>query len=146
MGVTNLVTRSEVVVAASSAEVWPLVEDPNDWKLGLKPQHVSGQPGTVGEVRRASYDHEGAEVWLEIETVALAVPHRKVIKIQTSAGGSPSWAAWSLADGDDGTVVTYDVYGQVELADGEADSYVHDNQRRFDEELLRLKALVEGQR
>jgi hypothetical protein len=144
VSVVRLVTHSAVEISAPAVAVWPYVLEPNTWKQGLKPERVSGEPGTVGEVCVAATEHEGTTYSLTTETVALEPLRRKAIRISVGAPLDPSWAVWQLQERHGVTTVTYDVYGELEIGDHDPEAYMRINQERFDAELLALKALVEG--
>lgn len=152
---TDLVTHSEVVIERPAAAIWPHVVDPSAWKRGVALRLHAGRQGTVGAVH-AAIDAARPDVALFYTEDVEVVPHRqRTIKLYQPDGTLIGYATWWLREAGGRTTVGYDVYSEFRRAApatrAAADSmrradreYVDTNQRRFDEELLGLKRLVES--
>ncbi len=151
----NLVTHSEVTIDRPATDIWPLIIDPSAWKAGATLKHRSGPAGKVGEILAAMEPGNGEKVTFLVENVELAPNERRTIKLYTPGGTLIGYATWSLRAGAGRTVVGYDVYSETlldaaqakamtpaQLQEAERDAVVT-NRKRFDQELLALKALVE---
>ena len=155
---TNLVTHSEVTIARPAAAIWPLIVDPGAWKKGASLRHHGGPAGKKGEVFAASEPGDAAKVAFLVENVELVPDQRRTIKLYLPTGVLIGYAAWSLRASGGGTVVGYDVYSETVIDPVQAKAMTPAqiqeveraasaaNQKRFDQELLELKRLVEAGR
>ncbi|MFN0181005.1 MAG: hypothetical protein ACKVZ0_19540 [Gemmatimonadales bacterium] len=152
----NLNTHSVVTIDRPATAIWPHIIDPSSWKQGLKSRHHSGPPGEVGEVLAAVDPADPTKVAFFLENVELTRNQRRTIKLYLVDGTLIGFASWTLRAVAGRTVVGYDVHSETRpdpaqakamtaLQRREAERSQQDaNQRRFDEELLALKRLVEA--
>lgn len=151
----NLVTHSVVTINRPAAAIWPLIVDPSGWKKGATLRHQSGPAGQAGEVFAAMEPGDGAKVAFWVENVELMPNQRRTIKLYAPTGSLIGYATWSIRAAGGRTVVGYDVYSETLIDPAQAKSMTPaqireaertsaaPNQKRFDQELLALKALVE---
>ncbi len=147
-----LITHSTVQIDAKPDAIWPYILDTSDWKKLAESSYHAGQPDQLGEVEIVR-GRSGANAYeFFVKTIALIPGKRKVIAIYFDEGakGDVSYAAWTLFPNDAGTMVTYDVYSINRLPDvpdnritAVREQVTAPNRKRFQEELLVLKRLVE---
>lgn len=151
----NLNTHSQVEIDRPAAAIWPHILDPNPWKQGLKLTHQAGPAGQVGEILGApDPGNQGAAVFFA-ENVEVVPNQRRTIKLYEPSGRLLGFASWTLTERNGRTLVEYDVYSEVllppeqagqskeALAQQERRNY-DSNKKRFDDELVALKRLVES--
>lgn len=153
---SDLVTHNDVVINATPADIWPRIVEPAAWKMGAEFHSVSGEKGKVGERFKAVMPNEPHKVAYYITNIELIPQRRRTIRISVAEEGLMGFAIWELVPQGAATQVRYDVYWQssvVEKPDATADeraaearAWMDFNQRRFGDELVALKALIEGTR
>jgi hypothetical protein len=140
-----LVLDHELVLAAPAEVAWPHVRAYETWQTYSRVEHVSGEPGGLGEV--VLLEKEGVPDPFYTRTV-LFVPGRRFIGKMYPLEGS-SWfgfAEFRLDDVDGG--VKLSVHGLYEYLVPEPEveafraSFAADE--TFGRSLQKLKALVEG--
>jgi len=148
---TDLVTHNQIVINAAPGKVWPLVMEPSSWKMGPRMINVRGIPGQLGEQLKGVMD-DGHIAFLA-ENVEVIANQRRTIRLSTEDGKFLGFAVWTLTVQGSGTLVQYEVYSQVPLANlgdtpaqiAAAQKNYHDmNYQRFAVELTALKKRVEG--
>ena len=140
----SLVTHNAVTIAAPPERIWPFIVDPGDWKAGA--QLV---PMEDGEHRfKAVMPDDPNTALFHVTNVEFNAPARRTIRLNALDGALIGFASWELTPANGGTRVAYHVYSQQEAPPGgpaiDRDAYVQANRTRFQEELIRLKQLVEG--
>ncbi len=152
----NLITHNEMLIESPAALVWPHIVQPGAWKQGAELQQVAGPTGARGALYAAVMpgSKEPAYYVLDVEFVPNA---RRTLKLMLSREGPLlGFASWGLRERGGFTTITYDVYSVYEQRGPQAgdSSTAHDETLeaqkivaaqtvRFDEELRRLKELVE---
>ncbi len=151
----NLVTHSRVRIDRPAAAIWPLIVEPSAWKQGLQLSHHAGVNGQRGQVLAAKDPTTPSAVAFFVENVEVEINRRRTIKLFAPEGTLIGFAIWTLEEVAGGTVVGYDVFSETRLdrdraaamgAEGirEAERQATEsNQKRFDDELMALKRLVE---
>lgn len=154
---SNLVTHSEVTINKPASAIWPKIVDPSEWKMGLKLWHHTG-PAGLGEILAAGDPADKANVAFFIENVEFVPNQRRTIKLYTPAGQLIGYATWTLKEAGGKTMASYDVFSETLLTTEQAKATTAEqvraaeqtalatNQKRFDDELLALKRLVEGKK
>lgn len=153
---TNLNTHSAVTIDRPATVIWPHILDPSAWKQGAKLWHHAGPVGQVGEIFAAGDPADTRQVMFFLENVELTPNERRTIKLYLADGTLIGFASWSLRAEGGRTVVGYDVHSETRLDSAQAQampgtrirkterSQQAENQRRFDQELVALKRLVEA--
>jgi hypothetical protein len=152
----NLNTHSTVAIDRPATAIWPHILDPSSWKQAAKLWHHAGPVGQVGEIFAAGDPADKRQVMFFIENVELIPNERRTIKLYQADGTLIGFASWSLRAEGGRTVVGYDVHSETRLDSAQAKAMPPararetervqqaENQRRFDDELLALKRLVEA--
>jgi hypothetical protein len=151
----NLNTHSQVEIDRPAAAIWPHILDPNPWKQGLKLTHHAGPAGQVGEILGAPDPSNRGAAAFYAENVEVVPNQRRTIKLYEPSGRLLGFAIWTLTERNGRTLVEYDVYSETllppelvrqskeALAEQERQSF-DSNKKRFDDELVALKRLVES--
>lgn len=140
----SLVTHNAVVIAAQAERIWPHIVEPDAWKAGAQLVPVEGAEHRFQAVMPDAPDTP----LFEVTNVEFHPPARRTIRLNALDGALIGFATWELTATDGGTRVAYHVYSQQESPAGgpaiDREAYVEENQKRFQDELNALKALVEG--
>jgi hypothetical protein len=150
---TDLVLHSDVVIDRPAAAIWPYIVAPNIWKKGPKLNQVGGDAGKPGEIFAAVPRENTGESVFYVKNVEVVPNERRTMKLyQDNNGPLMGYASWELEEENGRTRVSYHVYTESLLSKQittsklseleKQDMEQHD--KRFREELLDLKKLVES--
>ena len=139
----SLVTHNSVTIAAPRERIWPHVVEPGDWKAGARLVPLEGS----GHRFKAVLPNDPATALYHVTNVELDAPARRTIRLNALDGSLIGFASWELTPANGGTRVAYHVYSQQEAPPGgpaiDREAYMQNNRKRFQEELMRLKEIVE---
>jgi hypothetical protein len=144
MADVDFLIHGKIRIAAGADAIWPHVLDPSGWQT-QRLVHAGGEPGEIGERFHAVAAADPTTPLFHVETVELAPLQRRTIRLTALDGTFLGYSTWALTEAGDETVVAYDVYCRYPAPPGGAPADVTAQaQRGTDENMLRLKALVEN--
>lgn len=153
---THLITHNQISIARPASALWPYIVDPSAWKQGNRLAHISGPVGETGELFAAVSMTGAKDPDYYVQNVELTANHRRTIKIVGRDHALIGFAAFTLTESNDTTVVSYDVFSETLIplararqttgeALAESERMARESSsRRFDSELAMLKKLAEG--
>lgn len=149
----DFVTHNEIVIDAPAARIWPHIVRLADWKKGSQQIVINGAEDQIGG-RSKAVGGNSQVVEFYTENVEVVPPRLRTIRLTAPDGTLIGYASWRLTPHNKSMLVQYDVYCWVTVPVESAaaspqaiaaakKSYFDVNYRRFAEELVGLKKLVE---
>lgn len=147
----DFITHNQVEIDAPPAAVWPHILKMEEWKKGNRLEPVEPGSNRLGSRFNSMM---GETLAYTVENAEFVPERVRTLRLNELDGTLIGYATLRLTPRGQSTVVQYDVYCLMatppevkEAADWT--KYLAENSKRFDEELLALKALSEtggGQR
>src|SRR5690348_1433023 len=90
----DLITRNDIVVEATPAQIWPHIVEVSAWKKGAKLLKIAGSAGQVGERFEAVMGDDPGEVIFYVENVEVIPQRCRTIRLNAPDGKLLGYATW----------------------------------------------------